>query len=163
MPIIADSSPDFTPSIQDVADELYTRTKTAGGRYVGNFTDETIPTGIQVTRHIAKAVTDVIEVLGRPGFTQEEIDEGLPGRAKHAAALRAAMIVERSHFTEQIATDKSPYTELKEEYTSSIKTIVEAMGSFGATAADSSGTESWNKPVFGFDTCDLPITMRRPM
>jgi hypothetical protein len=56
--------PDWAPSVSDVADLLLFRTKTAGGAYVGDFTDATLPSAAQVQRLIEKATERVAGKLG---------------------------------------------------------------------------------------------------
>lgn len=112
--------PSWTPTVGDVALRLVSRTKMANGVLAtdadGNpvFNDQTKPTGTVVMGIIEQAVRLLRPRLG-------EVPDRLADSAQALAALRAAMIVEQSWFTEQIDAGLSPYKDLQGEYMSALK------------------------------------------
>jgi hypothetical protein len=118
-----------TPTTQDVAALLRTRTKDLNGTEVGEFTADTRPTTDEATAAIAQAYA---EVTGRIGF---EIAERWRDAARALIAIRAAMWIELSYFPEQVRSDRSVYQELAQQYAN------------GATALDA--TLSDNDPGAG--------------
>jgi hypothetical protein len=107
--------PTWTPSLADVGSIERTRTKNALGDELGTFTDETRPTDTEVTNLITKAVRDVTTRLGTDlvNCTADDIAD-LRIRAGNLAAIRTALLIELSYFPEQVGTDVSPYSRLKE-------------------------------------------------
>lgn len=109
---------------EDVAELLPQRTKGEFGRK-GEFTDDTTPTKKQVEGILAKAAGRIASKLK----VTEENDicpDGPIDMAEEVHALRAAMVVERTYFSNQLRTDQSPYKALKEEYDTSIKDLLSA-------------------------------------
>lgn len=112
-------TPVETPTTQDVAALLRTRTKDLTGTEVGEFTADTRPTTDQAQDAIAQAYA---EVTGRIGL---DIAERWIDAARAQIAIRAAMWIELSYFPEQVRSDRSVYQELAQQYAN------------GATALDS--------------------------
>jgi len=119
------------PSVEDVALLLRARTKDSNGTEVGTFDDETRPTGDQVEGHIDAAMALVGIRFGPV--------ETMPTEAQTAfaslVAYRAALRVEKSYFPEQVRTDRSAYTQLREEYLDDLQAFTEAMAGGGGQGA----------------------------
>lgn len=103
-------SSDYTPDVADVALFLRTRTRDTNGVELGTFTDATRPTGTEVSDIIADTVVNMEDDIG------VDIDSRLWSSAKRVTALRAAMAIEVSYFSEQVASNRSVYPQLKEWY-----------------------------------------------
>jgi hypothetical protein len=142
-------SSDYTPTVDDVAVFLRTRTRDVFGAELGTFTPDTRPNDADVQAIIADTVTNMEDDLG------SDIDERLWPSAKRVTALRAAMAVEVSYFSEQVSTNRSVYPQLKEWYTEDLDklnaNIVETAegGALGSDMGE-------NTPVWGGG--DVPFT-----
>lgn len=120
----ADPNP-MLPVLADVADKLYARTVTRGGVYVGTFNAETNPTKEKVERYIASATN---EVLGRTGRDIDPEEVKLVGKVRETIAIYAAMLVELSHYPDQIRNGRSSYPELKELFEANMLVLTDATG-----------------------------------
>lgn len=101
---------DWTPEVADVGALLRARTKDVNGNELGTFTDDTRPTTAEVERLIVQAQSTLVGEFGG--------DELLPlyiETAKELVVKKAAMKVELSFYPEQVASNRSPYTQLKDE------------------------------------------------
>jgi hypothetical protein len=105
------------PALSDVGLEILSRTKDSFGNELGTFTANTRPTETQVLALIRKAALDVADVVG------DVIPTALEDDAANVVAKRAAMMIERTYFSDQVNTGRSVYPQLKEEYTSSLMTL----------------------------------------
>lgn len=122
---------EMLPEVIDVADLLQSRTRsTVGGALLHTFTDKTEPTDERVYRHIDKAY-DRVRARTGPITDPDLIEE-----ARQLVTLYAAMMVELTHYSEQINTDKSPYKELKKLYDEGMAALVESLGAEGLSAVD---------------------------
>lgn len=125
---------DFTPTPADVAGHMRARLKDKF-KEVEEFSTETRPTKAQIEALIPKAVRVIASRIGTT-ICEGEHQETLYGDAKELAALRVAMLAERSYFPEQVGTGRSPYELLREEWKEGIKVLMEAIsehcGSGGA-------------------------------
>lgn len=143
-------SSDYTPDVADVAVFLRTRTRDTNGVELGTFTTATRPTAAEVDAIIADTVVNMEDDLG------VDIDERLWSSAKRVTALRAAMAIEVSYFSEQVAAGRSVYPQLKEWYEEDLDrlnaSIIETAegGDIGSDAGE-------NTPLWGGG--DLPFTM----
>lgn len=150
-------SSDYTPAVADVALFLRTRTRDANGAELGTFTSATRPTADSVTGIIADTMVNVEDDIG------SDIDPRLWSSAKRVAALRAAMAVEVSYFSEQVAANRSVYPQLKEWYTEDLDklnvAIVETAegGDPGSDAGEN--TPTWSNPM----VWDPPFQPRRTL
>jgi hypothetical protein len=108
----------------DVAALLPQRTKGEFGKD-GEFTNETTPTLAQVQIILDKAAENIASKL-RLKDGQDICENGPLGLANEMHALRAAMIVERTYFANQLRTDQSPYKAMKEEYDKESKELLSA-------------------------------------
>lgn len=106
--------PTWTPEIADVAVHLLARTRIANGSLAKTFTPETTPNDTDVLGIIQQQTR-----LMRPRLGQVAPDQA--DMATALAALKCALVVERSYFIEQIGTDMSPYKDLMGEYMQGLK------------------------------------------
>lgn len=101
--------PNWAPTVPEVAAELTARTRLSNGELARNFTADTEPTGTDATKAIEKAVTLLAPRLG-------QVPDSMVDQAKSLACLRAACVLERAYFPEQVETNISPYARLWAEY-----------------------------------------------
>lgn len=85
-----------TPTVKDVAMLEHTRTIDGGGDELGDFTDDTRPTGDDCQLLIAQAVVIVLDQL------DAAVAPSLYPAIKEAVAIEAAILVESSFFREQM-------------------------------------------------------------
>ena len=97
---------DATPA--NVAALLRARTKDAGGRELGEWTDETRPTLAQVTETLELANAVVQARVGAP------VDACLQSFAV-AVVFEAACMIEKSYFPDQVESGRSQYDQLRAE------------------------------------------------
>ena len=98
--------PDWMATPSDVAALLRARTKDDTGRELGEWSDETRPTLDEVQQLIDLAAMQASDADGPSGACGP--------LCRNVIALHAACLVELSYFPEQVRSDRSPYTELKE-------------------------------------------------
>jgi hypothetical protein len=113
------------PTIRQVAMHIRERTVTRStNEFVGTFTADTRPTDDETSETIEMARDDVLTDTGA-------LDAGLQPEAYNAVraliALRAAMIIERSYYGDQIGANKSPYPALERDYNARLPKVVEAI------------------------------------
>lgn len=120
---------EYTPTVEEVAALLRARTKTRGGSEAGTFNPEaatdaekTRPTEEQVDKLRDLALDKVSGVIGA------DIDADFHSMAKQTTALRTAMLIELSYFPEQVATQRSPYVQLKEMFDDCWSDLLSLMG-----------------------------------
>lgn len=115
----------WIPTLRNVAVHIRARTVTRQGAFVGTFTDKTRPNDDEAWEAIWQAEKDVYAATGRldkAGITNETQDA-----ARAVVALRAAMLIERSYYPEQVGTNKSPYPGLKDDFEARLAQLVEAV------------------------------------
>lgn len=115
---VTPAAPLELPTTADVAAILRARTKDLDGAEVGDFTDNTRPTGTEVDRLIAMAYA---EVSGQVGTN---LYEPCASSARTLIAVRAAMWVELSYWPEQVRSDRSAYAELEDQWTASLPALI---------------------------------------
>lgn len=136
------SNVDWVPNVSDVGAQLRSRTKDRNGNELGTFTSETRPTDTQVAV-LARSATGRVE--DAVGMT---IPAGMEDRARDVAALGTALLVELAYYPEQVATGRSPYTELKTLYDEDLGRLTAAASAAGdPDAADGMGSL---RPAGGF-------------
>lgn len=108
----------------DVAALLPQRTHGEFGKD-GHFTTTTTPTLEQVEDILQKSAGRIATKLRLKPAT-EMCEAGPVDLANETHALRAAMMVELTYFANQLRTDQSPYTKLKELYDENAKELLEA-------------------------------------
>lgn len=112
----------WAPTLAEVASLVLTRTKGTferGGQYYGTFNNDTIPTDDQAAQLILLATGTVASTVG-----ETPCNAVLSGRAGHLAALYAAMMIELSHYPEQVNANKSPYPEYAKLYESGLDRLI---------------------------------------
>lgn len=135
---------DYTPEVVDVAAVLRTRTAGEYGVEAGDFTAQTRPTAAQVTSIIGLAVGDVGIRVGA------DLPEVLWPTARSLAVLRAAMKVELTYFPEQVATGRSPYAQMKEQYDEGIAALVTAAAQQVGAGGEAGSIDDEPMPSYGF-------------
>lgn len=127
-------SSNWPVGLENVGTLLRTRTTDSQGNQLGTFTDDTRPTGAQVSQLITTATGDVASAVG------SDLEEALWAQAATVVSYRAAMLVELTFFPEQVALGRSPYEQLRELYTDSLAALVAAAAGVapGETATTSS-------------------------
>lgn len=115
--------PNWTPSVAEVAALLRARTKVAGGKEAGTFTEETRPTGAEVERLIQQAVRRVATNTGaEPCTANLQLD------ATAAAALYTAMLIEQSYYPEQTTGTGNSFSSLEKLWKDQITMLTTAVG-----------------------------------
>lgn len=137
---------DYTPTSDEVAALLRSRTVNQAGAEVGVFNDETRPTYTEVVSLINQGVRDVRLRIGADIPNIGEIWEG----ARAMAALRTAMYVELNYFPEQIPTGRSPYNEYKDLWDEMMAYLEEAVQSAEANTGEEDTTLSTGMAKFSF-------------
>jgi hypothetical protein len=115
------------PTVEQVALLIRARTKDSAGNEVGTFDDDTRPTADQVEEQIDAAVA----LVGVRFPPQGSLTDEQTGAFQALVAYRAAMRVEKSYFPEQVRTDRSAYTQLREEYLDDLQALTEAISQGG--------------------------------
>lgn len=116
----------WVPSLRDVAVHIRPRTvERTTNKFLGTFTNKTRPTDEEAWETIALAIDDIIADTGRLDRVGITIDSHRAVRA--LAALRAAMMIERSFYSEQIGTNKSPYPALERDWERRLPKVVDAI------------------------------------
>jgi hypothetical protein len=116
----------WVPSLRDVAVHIRPRTvERSTNKFLGTFTNKTRPTDEETWEAVALAIDDIVADTGKLDRTGISIDSHRAVRA--LTALRAAMIIERSFYSEQIGTNKSPYPALERDWERRLPKIVDAI------------------------------------
>jgi hypothetical protein len=134
------------------SDLLRTRTKDSVGNELGTFTPDTRPTDVQARTSIQKAARDVLAETGT------DIPDSQVEYVRNLIAIKAAMYIELSYYPEQVASNRSPYSQYNDMFKSQLASV---LLSLEAQEAGDTGTPSHNVPAFSFpDSDDI---MSRPM
>jgi hypothetical protein len=107
---VPDVTAPYLPSVGEVANLIAARTKDQFGNELGTFGPNTRPTDNKVLEIIDQAADDVTTIL------DTDIPESMYEYAEQAIAVKAAAIIERAYYAEQINNNRSPYPQLLEEY-----------------------------------------------
>lgn len=102
---------DITPTLDEVGALIKARTRDDDGNELGTFTDDTRPTGDEVTDFVTFAVSEVTLRIPASG----DLPDALIAYARRLVAIRAAMSVELS-FDPDRTGDDTAYARLKEWY-----------------------------------------------
>jgi hypothetical protein len=106
----ADANPvEVTATPRMVAALLRTRTRDANGVELGEWTTTTQPTLAEVQELIVSAQEQVASEIHA-----SEIPANVVAAARQAVVLRTALLIEDSHFSEQIGSGDSPFLQLRE-------------------------------------------------
>jgi len=139
------------PSLREIAVHIRNRTvERATNRFIGTFTDKTRPTEEEAWEAAELAINDIIADTGRLDRVGISADSHRAVRA--LASLRAAMIIERSFYGEQIGTNKSPYQALERDWERRGPKIVNAiaedlLGEIEPTPDDADATGGGTTPT----------------
>ncbi|NUW45547.1 hypothetical protein [Nonomuraea rhodomycinica] len=137
------ADPSWTPSLEQVADHIPTRTRSAAAAgddsMLGTFNQQTTPTNEQATRQITAAVA---EVLAAVGGTIPAAPPHLVTLASEAAALRAAADIELAYPGRQ--ADVSVYEQLDRRAKDALQRLIDAVNDANA------GPEGSLLPVYAF-------------
>lgn len=132
---MAETPPQWTPTVAAVGALLRARTKTTDGVEAGTFTEATRPTATQVAELIETAVSDVIGAVEEHSVVISDgttiIEEYAYSAAEGSAVVKAAMLIELSYFPEQVATGRSPYDQLKDLYEQRLMHLRRLLGAAG--------------------------------
>lgn len=131
----------MVPNVGDIGDRLHIRTLDRGGNELGTFTADTRPNDIRVDRLIAKAYSHVTSKTGT------DVPDAYIGDVRNMVEIYTAMLIELSHYSDQIRQGQSPYTELKKLFDEGMAALIESLGGEGASATDQPGV---NTPNYGF-------------
>jgi hypothetical protein len=140
--ITPDPPPLTVPTTANVAALLRARTKDLDGQELGDFTDNTRPTGPEVDTIIAMAYD---EVTGRAGANLRPRCAAL---AFMLVVIRAAMWVEGSYWPEQVRSDRSIFAELAEQYNNGLTTLDTCVA--GNLPGDMDGDPTTDDMALGF-------------
>jgi hypothetical protein len=166
MTIPVEPSVAWLPTPDDLAALLRARTKDANGAELGHWSDATRPTDVEVQTLINMAAAELTDADG-PG------DPCAP-RCRSAVAYRAACLIELSYFPEQVRSDRSPYTELKELADAALDAFRTCLTS-GTGEAGTSGegysyhsvpvVPAWlaDTPAYGWRSPELAATWQEPL
>lgn len=143
-------TPSYLPTPTDVARLLRARTKDANGVELGDWSDQTRPTDTEVADLIDQALGPV---LARIGFLEAPVEDpdayaAVIPAARHLVTLGAAMLVEKSYFPEQVASDRSAYASYQTEYADCLAALTGGSEEGGGGALPSGGGDhaTWGVP-----------------
>lgn len=140
----------WMPSVRDVALKILSRTRDSKGNQLGTFTADTIPDATDCAAIIGQAALDVAKVLG------DDIPDVLYDDVGNLIALKAAMQIELSYYSEQVNTGRSIYPQLDKEYQEELPLISKQLtnvlagngdGTTGPVLTGASNSPSWSFPV----------------
>lgn len=144
---------DWTPSLTDVGAVSRTRTVDNMGVEQGTFTDETRPTGDQVTDLISQAMAEVRLEHGDPDRNDNRDPTQVYDAFKREVILTTAMQIELTYFPEQVAANRSPYEALRIQRDRQQVLVGKALGELASSGevgeSDDAKMPVWNMPVQG--------------
>jgi hypothetical protein len=112
--------------LREVAVHIRARTvERSTNKFLGTFTNKTRPTDEEAWEAVGLATDDIIADTGR--LDRTGISAASHKAVRALTALRAAMIIERSHYGEQIGTNKSPYSGLERDWERRLPKVVNAV------------------------------------
>lgn len=131
---VLNSRSTIRPSVRKVAALIRARTRDPDGRLLGTFTNDgkTSPTADQVEEEIDQAMREAYPVFGDdvPDSIGPDPD-ALRKSAQATIAAKAAALVERGYFSEQVATGRSIYPQLIDDWEKGLKTVSKAISDLG--------------------------------
>lgn len=134
---------DWTPSVENVATPIRSRTVDNTGTEVGTFTSQTRPTDVQASQFIETAANDITMNVGT-------IPESAYPLAQRVTALGAAKDIELSFYPEQVASGRSPYPQLLEQYEKLLGALELAVAQAGGTPPEEPTGPQPREPVSAF-------------
>lgn len=136
---------DWTPTDDDVAALIPTRTGDETGRALASFSSSTVPTQAQVLAICAECATEVAAFVG-------DVDDSLTDMAKRTAALAAASYVELQFYPDHNYGSNGVAVALWERYQQSLKALKTAVDNVNA-GIPIGGTDS-PAPAYAFPSSD---------
>lgn len=119
----------WTPSLEQVADHIPTRTRDAAqpgsDTLLNTFTSTTTPTDEQARRRITAAVVEVLGAVASINATIPTTPTYLPALASEAAALRAAAMIELAYPDRDADVEVS--TQLDQRATATLQRLLDAL------------------------------------
>jgi hypothetical protein len=112
----------WRPALPEVAALVRARLKNEFGNELETFSAATRPTADQAELYIDLAVRGI---ASRIGTTDDLCTDELNARASGLAALKAAMLIELTHYPEQVARGASPYKEYAALFKDGVKAFLE--------------------------------------
>jgi hypothetical protein len=103
---------DYRPTLADLGAIMSARTVDGDGNHLGTFSADTIPTDVQATAAIDRALG---LVAPRLGAVPADADGMFAEMARSIVALRAAMFVETSYIAEETSPDSS-FASYRDQY-----------------------------------------------
>jgi len=115
---------DVTPSVDQVAALITSRTVDQYGNELGEFTDETRPTDVQVANLCVVAAGDALIALGVDAveLPVEFVDE-----VRQLAAVRCAALIQWSYFPEQATAATSAAATFAAVYLAGVEELTERL------------------------------------
>jgi hypothetical protein len=129
----------FKPTIREVANEILSRTRDANGVLLGTFTSETTPTDEKVAEMIQQAADEVEAVV------DDDLPESVWDTARQVIAIRTAMQIELSFYSDQVESGRSPYAQLRQQYEDALEYLATATAR--EQEEDAAGVESPLTPM----------------
>jgi len=152
----------YMPLVSEVAAQIMSRTKDKYGVEVGTFTQDTRPSYNKVSDIIDQAADDVTTII------DTDIPEGAYSYVREAIAIRAAMIIERSYYSDQVDTGRSVYEHLRDEWLRLIGTSEEPGSLVNAMERETDEAEfgestGGNAPRYSFPEANPYVVLGRPL
>jgi hypothetical protein len=137
---VLNSRSTIRPSVKQVANLVPARTRNANGKLLQTFKNDgsTTPSADQVEELIDQAMREAYPVFGdnMPDSPGPDPD-ALRKSAQAVIAARAAALVERNYFAEEVNRNVSPYPQLQDDWEQGLKRVGKAMSE--ASVGDSIG------------------------
>lgn len=146
----------YSPTVEEVAKLIMSRTKDRLGKELGTFTDQTRPKFDAVEDIIEEAASDVTTDL------DTDIPEGAWSFVRQLIALRAAMMIERSYFAEQITSNRSPYPQLEKDFELLLARVTLAVKREDEEATTGEQGQAV-RPSYSFPEADHRLDYGRPL
>lgn len=131
---ILNSPNSIRPSVREVASLIRARTRNADGVLLGNFTNDgrTTPRRDQVEESIDQAMREAFPVFGDSVADASGTDpDALRRAARSVIAARAAALVERSYFQQEVTKGTSPYPQLQDDWEKGLVRVGKAIAEQG--------------------------------
>jgi hypothetical protein len=112
---------EWRPTLKDVGVVCLARTRDQNGIILRTFNDNTVPSGDDVELLISEAVNDLRPRVGT------DIPDDLIQEAQHITALRTAMYIELTYFSNEVSQNRSPYPQYKELYDEKVPILSNAI------------------------------------
>jgi hypothetical protein len=144
---IASGEAGFLPTPRDVGLKILSRTRDKYGNQVGTFNADTQPSSADVLGIINQAGMEVADSIG------DTIPAGMYDDVSNLIALRAAMDIEMSYFSDQVNTGRSIYPQLEKEYERQVNIVGKQISSILAGG----GTDPVNPSAALAPTYSFPV------